>query len=329
MRIYFITTALLLLLCIEITNSQATTLQQKYQRLFQVVDRSDGFEFESTSDSSSSSSSASASLSSDSDSSSTSSSSSSSEDSSLYSSLASDSSSSNSASKFDSTSSSSSEDQSTVLDDFKASKKDIEALRQTNWSKEKFSYTSCKLGMFRRGGKCRPCSQCGPDLFESQQCSQFTDTICDWCLNPNTLPEHRLLNNINYHKKCADIIQLQREFHELLEQRNPSENSQIVVIKPIFNDYDRQKSRYIDFPKWSNDNSIKLQMIIEMFLYLTPFTVIFALIYFISKRKTQYRTVTVEPPKLDENQCKHIIRAADNIRDKLGKKGYNRLEEFI
>ena len=118
--------------------------------------------------------------------------------------------------------------------------------------------------MFRRGGKCRPCSQCGPDLFESQQCSQFTDTICDWCLNPNTLPEHRLLNNINYHKKCADIIQLQREFHELLEQRNPSENSQIVVIKPIFNDYDRQKSRYIDFPKWSNDNSIKLQMKMEL-----------------------------------------------------------------
>lgn len=43
-------------------------------------------------------------------------------------------------------------------------------------------------------------------------------------------------------------------------------------------------------------------MLMDVLLYLTPFTVIFAIIYFVSKRKIQCRTVTVEPPQLDEYQ---------------------------
>jgi hypothetical protein len=37
--------------------------------------------------------------------------------------------------------------------------------------------------------------------------------------------------------------------------------------------------------------------------------------------------VQISPPALDDMDQKNIVRAADSIREKLGKKGYDRLEE--
>uniref|UniRef100_A0A915ECZ1 Uncharacterized protein n=1 Tax=Ditylenchus dipsaci TaxID=166011 RepID=A0A915ECZ1_9BILA len=70
-------------------------------------------------------------------------------------------------------------------------------------------------------------------------------------------------------------------------------------------------------------------MIMESCFYLALIALIFVVIRFISKSKPYYRTITVSPPMLDEHNTKDIIRAAEQIREKLGKKGYNRLEEFI
>jgi len=193
---------------------------------------------------------------------------------------------------------------------------DEEAVQQQNWSDE---MDACPKDMYLKYKKCRPCSQCGPDLYVRERCATKKDTVCDWCLNPNPL------KNSDFHLKCTDMIQLQEEFRQLLGQREDSFKS--AVVKPIYVEHQPQQS--LRFTRLSLNTSYKIEMIMEACFYLALIALIFVVIRFISKSKPYYRTVTVNPPVLDESDTKNIIRAADHIRAKLGKKGYERLEEFI
>lgn len=193
---------------------------------------------------------------------------------------------------------------------------DEEAVQQQNWSDES---DACPKDMYLKSKKCRPCSQCGPDLYVRERCVTKKDTLCDWCLNPNPL------KNTDFRLKCSNMIQLQREFHQLLGQREDSFKT--AVVKPLYEvDHQPQTLR---FTRLSLNTSYKIEMIMEACFYLALIALIFVVIRFISKSKPYYRTVTVNPPVLDESDTKNIIRAADHIRAKLGKKGYERLEEFI
>ena len=72
----------------------------------------------------------------------------------------------------------------------------------------------------------------------------------------------------------------------------------------------------------------KAEMAVEMGFYLALIVLVLAVLRFMCKaRPTSYRTVHVNPPALDDLDQKNIVRAAESIREKLGKKGYDRLEE--
>jgi len=187
---------------------------------------------------------------------------------------------------------------------------DEEAIQQQNWSDES---DACPKDMYLKYKKCRPCSQCGPDLYVRERCATKKDTVCDWCLNPNPL------KNSDFRLKCTDMIQLQEEFQQLLGQREDTYKTAVVHHQP----------QTLRFTRLSLNTSYKIEMIMEACFYLALIALIFVVIRFISKSKPYYRTVTVNPPVLDESDTKNIIRAADHIRAKLGKKGYEKLEEFI
>ena len=86
-----------------------------------------------------------------------------------------------------------------------------------------------------------------------------------------------------------------------------------------------------------SDNWWKLELAVKIGFYLSLITLILAIIRYVYKKKfssskrSLYHTVQVKsPPALEEFQEKDIIRAAESIRQKLGKKDYERLqEEFI
>jgi hypothetical protein len=199
-----------------------------------------------------------------------------------------------------------------------AAASDEDALDQKNWSDEA---DACPNDMYLKDKKCRPCSECGPDLYVRQECTTRQDTVCDWCLNPKPT------KNEDFEHKCLDIVALQKEFQSALGQRQRhAKNNADAVIKPIYAEVQPDPDHYSRF---SLNASYKLEMIMEACLYLALIALIFVVIRFISKSKPYYRTVTINPPILDEQDSKNIIRAADQIREKLGKKGYERLEEFI
>uniref|UniRef100_A0A915MZJ1 Uncharacterized protein n=1 Tax=Meloidogyne javanica TaxID=6303 RepID=A0A915MZJ1_MELJA len=86
-----------------------------------------------------------------------------------------------------------------------------------------------------------------------------------------------------------------------------------------------------------SDNWWKLELAVKIGFYLSLITLILAIIRYVYKKKfssskrSLYHTVQVKsPPALEEFQEKDIILAAESIRQKLGKKDYERLqEEFI
>uniref|UniRef100_A0A915EEI6 TNFR-Cys domain-containing protein n=1 Tax=Ditylenchus dipsaci TaxID=166011 RepID=A0A915EEI6_9BILA len=113
---------------------------------------------------------------------------------------------------------------------------DDTVLKQQNWSDES---TACPQEMFLKDKKCRPCSQCGPDLYERSVCEDNQDTVCDWCLNPNPL------KNDDFQLKCSDLIQLQKEFQRALEHTQKSHK--LTVIKPVYNNQQQQLFDSLDY----------------------------------------------------------------------------------
>lgn len=87
---------------------------------------------------------------------------------------------------------------------------------------------------------------------------------------------------------------------------------------------------YLSFSTITIDSSYwwKLEIILEIFFYIALIALIFSIIRFLSKSKS-YRTVHITAPVLDDIEHKNIVKAAASLREKLGKKDYERLEEFI
>jgi len=193
---------------------------------------------------------------------------------------------------------------------------------------------ACPMDKYSKGGKCRPCSLCGPDLYVRQPCQSTKDTMCDWCLNPKPL------KNRDFQLKCYEGVKIHNEMRDEMESSSSSEDASsykdrrmrvLLRGEPVMDQeiYATEIREPFRFSHVAIQSSWKLEMIMEMCFYLALIALIFVIIRFITKSKPYYRTVTVNPPMLDESDNKNIIRAAEHIREKLGKKGYERLEEFL
>uniref|UniRef100_A0A183CKK6 TNFR-Cys domain-containing protein n=1 Tax=Globodera pallida TaxID=36090 RepID=A0A183CKK6_GLOPA len=172
----------------------------------------------------------------------------------------------------------------------------------------------CPKGKFfeAKTDECRPCSICGPDLYEREKCRPDRDTVCDWCLTNLK----RVVRSSNFRVKCEQLIALREQFRSALVQRS------VVGGKPkstLFSEVSVLEST----SKWW-----KVELFVEMAFYVTLIALVLAVTRFLVKsRPTAYRTVTVTPPMLEEWEQKNIIHAAESIREKMGSKGYAKLEE--
>jgi hypothetical protein len=185
----------------------------------------------------------------------------------------------------------------------------------------------CSMNMFLSDDKtCRSCSLCGPDLYVREQCLRDRDTVCDWCLNPFPV------RNTDFHSKCDDYIKVRREFLETIEGRSLEDRRRNSPLTVDEDDGDQQTLLHISAISISSADPNywwKLEMLLEVCFYLALIALIFSVIRFLSRTKPYYRTINISPPMFDEADNKNIIQAAESIREKIGKKGYEKLEEFI
>jgi len=196
----------------------------------------------------------------------------------------------------------------------------------------------CPKGKFARSSKCLSCSLCGPDLYVREACQWNSDTICDWCYN------ERAVQNRDFQLKCFEVVKIHNGFEQVLRRqsrRHPTEKELRIDFVEI------DPAPYVSFTtvrepfslsKLSPQAEWKFDMLCEAILYLCLLILVGVSVYLLlvvvrvvsfSKRAPHYRTVTVNPPLLDEQDTKNIIRAAEEIVDKIGKKGYERLEEVV
>ncbi|KAL3112732.1 hypothetical protein niasHT_019706 [Heterodera trifolii] len=166
-----------------------------------------------------------------------------------------------------------------------------------------------------KSDECRPCSICGPDLYEREKCRTDSDTVCEWCLTNLRV----IVRNNDFHVKCEQLIALRDQFRAALAQHSVVQGKEKPTIYSV--------SMFENASKlW------KIELFVEMAFYITLIALVLAVIRFLvkSRSNTTYRTVTVTPPMLEEWEQKNIVRAAESIREKMGGKGYAKLdEEFI
>ncbi|KAH7732095.1 hypothetical protein AAVH_00993 [Aphelenchoides avenae] len=199
----------------------------------------------------------------------------------------------------------------------------------------------CPSGTFLSSGgtECRPCSACGPDLYVRHECTARKDTICDWCLNKSPL------QNEDFENKCAEQVRTHAELQKVIgdpqldedpmesksesleDFEEPNENS---------SDESEEERRHYFVSIHAYESPVrsgcweKVEPIIDVFFYLALLCLLVLAVRSIYKRRQlTERTFYVTSPVLDDVDEKNIIRAAQNIKCKLGKKGYERLEEFI
>ena len=180
----------------------------------------------------------------------------------------------------------------------------------------------CPKGQFRLSdGNCKQCSNCGPDFYERQPCKDNRDTRCESCYS-----EFAKSGLGDFDEKCAETIQLRREFRRVMaaqyeRERKASAGFQSQVQSTVH----FTPVHHLDGAGWW-----KAELAVEMAFYLALIALVLAVIRFLCKARPSagtYRTVQISPPALDDMDQKNIVRAADSIREKLGKKGYDRLEE--
>ncbi|KAH7724848.1 hypothetical protein AAVH_07436 [Aphelenchoides avenae] len=146
---------------------------------------------------------------------------------------------------------------------------------------------------------CVRCTACGNGLYTRSGCTPEKDTVCDWCLTTN--PKR----NADYEVKCADWIQVKQELDAIAEGKE-GEND----------------------PK-SATSAFLRDTVLKVAFCLTMVGILLVAFRQLKNARKSHRTVTIVAPLLDECDSKNIIRAAECIRGKLGKKGYEQLEEFV
>nr|CAD2147312.1 unnamed protein product [Meloidogyne enterolobii] len=203
--------------------------------------------------------------------------------------------------------------------------------------------TVCPKGQFRsNGGNCKQCSVCGKYLFEKKPCQSDQDVQCEFCITG----WKEFGNNRDFEIKCAQMINIRKIFHRQLserkiQQQNQQQQANGDLWKKITMAFPSESTYLFRFVGINNskesDNWWKLELAVKIGFYLSLITLILAIIRYVYKKKfssskrSLYHTVQVKsPPAMEEFQEKDIIRAAESIRQKLGKKDYERLqEEFI
>jgi len=180
----------------------------------------------------------------------------------------------------------------------------VEVSNEANCPKDSF--------LWEADNKCHPCSRCGPDLYILEECTPDEDTVCDWCYSPTAT------KNRDFKLKCGDV-QLKSIFRVMVKAQREE-----PVQDDSYEIFARDEERMKEVRRWAAAASI------AKFGFYFLLTVLIAIVIrYVRKSKQAYRTITLMPPMLDEHDSKDIIRAADHIREKLGKKGYNRLEEYV
>jgi len=154
---------------------------------------------------------------------------------------------------------------------------------------------------------CEFCSICKSPLYARESCKNDRDTECEWCFSKSPV------KNADYQAKCGNIKQ-SGSYDESFEEND--------LIDPAAKSY-MLSAVSIDSNYWW-----KVEIIMEVCFYVALIALIISIIRFLSKTKS-YRTVHITAPVLDVEDQKNIVKAAESIRNKLGKKDYERLEEFI
>jgi len=173
-------------------------------------------------------------------------------------------------------------------------------------------------------GTCQPCSRCGPGRYVREECRTDRDTVCQWCFNQFPI------RNEDFRAKCQRPLLIRPP---QMAQEDPAESSSSSSEEEEeSNEVDESNvgpKRYL-FSKIriESNNWWKVEFAMEICFYLALIALILSIIRFLSKTRS-YRTVHITAPVLDEADHKNIIKAVESIRNKLGKKDYERLEEFI
>uniref|UniRef100_A0A914BZ54 TNFR-Cys domain-containing protein n=1 Tax=Acrobeloides nanus TaxID=290746 RepID=A0A914BZ54_9BILA len=161
--------------------------------------------------------------------------------------------------------------------------------------------------------KCHPCSICGPDLYELEECTPESDTVCDWCFSPTPT------KNNDFKLKCGDV-DLKSIFRIVVKAQRDE-----AIEDDSYEIFAAEEARAAkEAKRWAVAANVA-----KFGFYFLLIILIVIVIRYVRKSKQAYRTITLTPPMLNEHDSKDIIRAADHIRQKLGKKGYDRLEEFV
>ncbi|KAF7639640.1 hypothetical protein Mgra_00000965 [Meloidogyne graminicola] len=199
-----------------------------------------------------------------------------------------------------------------------------------NWKSFKF----CIEGEFLSNkGNCQQCTICEGNYFEKKPCQSNQDTQCELCINVWKDIE----NMGDFLTKCTKIDNFRNKFYQKMNEIKNEQKSEGFWKKnlpKIF--FPSESSTYLfNFIgiKDNNNNLWKIELIIKIIFYLLLIILILSIIRFIYLKKSfkKYQTIQIKnPPILEEFQEKDIIRAAENIYQKLGKKNYEKLqEEFI
>jgi hypothetical protein len=187
---------------------------------------------------------------------------------------------------------------------------------------------ACRENFFlNAGNRCQACSLCGPDLYVLTECSASKDTVCQWCLAVDAVKTDDFENKCTQALRTHEELALHAEEH-MLDSSSSSESEEDVEEmeeKPA-----ASRRYFIRIDAMAAPSCWKvIEPFLQGLMYLTIICLLVVIIRYVQKSRHTYRSITVHPPVFDDHDSKNIIRAADHIREKLGKKGYERLEEFI
>ncbi|CAD5215510.1 unnamed protein product [Bursaphelenchus okinawaensis] len=138
---------------------------------------------------------------------------------------------------------------------------------------------------------CKVCATCGPSMYIKKECGGDQDTLCDYCLSENPTYSEDFFNRCDDYRKLFKILNLEK-YPTMLRKEQP---------------------RYHGI-NWA---LASLVAAISVALILT-----------INKcvRRPAFREVTILPPELSEEEKRNIIFAAEHLRNKRTKNGYQRFD---
>lgn len=191
-----------------------------------------------------------------------------------------------------------------------------------------------------KDGNCQLCALCGPGMYVREKCSQKADTICGWCYGANSV------KNANFLLKCSQKASLsssssssssssqaQDNDENETDEDEKSTDTERLAKKESGKNSMKVESKSFLFSAITIDGNVwwKIEFVMEMIFYIALIALIFAVIRFLSKALAykKHRTIHIDTPVFGDDDRKNIMKAAASLREKLGKNGYERLENFV